>query len=99
MPMYQLDNSLVNIGLYPYMSELCSGFTLETESGQRELKVVKILDGKTGYPMTIAPVGDPDVVNACADALCSSIGQEKGKRRKKNARRDLTGNIEGGGCL
>jgi len=65
------------------MSEFCSGFTPGTESGQRELKAVKTLDGKTGYPMTIAPVGDPDVVNACADALCSSIGQEKGKRRKK----------------
>ena len=95
--MHQLDNLLINIGLFQLMSEFCSDFDLRMVTGQRESKAVKILDGKTKYPIHIAPVGDLDVVDAGADTLCSSIGQEKGKRRKKSARRGLTGNIEGGG--
>ena len=97
MSMHQLDNLLISIGLCQFMSEFCSGFAPGMETRQRESKTVKILDGKTRYPIHIAPVGDPDVVDAGADTLCSSIGQEKGKRRKKSARRGLTGNIEGGG--
>ena len=97
MPKDQLDNSFISNGLYQYAGKFCSGFTPGMGIGPRELKTIKRLDGKMRYPTNIASVGDQAVVDASADALCLSIGQEKEKRRKKSARRGLTGNIEGGG--